>query len=171
MIKGFEKVTYELTDSEKEYAMQIYDILCEHKGLNYTSKNLCIACGLSDSDDNRIRKMIHHLREEELLPDEYIVATNYGYCLTKNIEKINDYIISLKQRISSQLSILDTAVKRVGNSVNDNTCEWILDDEDENSWFCNKCNAQWILHEGNPKDNNMKYCHRCGRKLIYKEDK
>jgi hypothetical protein len=113
MIKGFEKITYELTDLEKDYAEHIYDMMSENKERYYTSTHLCESIGIKQEHNARIRKMIHYLREDVLEPDEYIIADSYGYMLTKDVHKIWNYVVSLKQRISSQLSILDTAMARL----------------------------------------------------------
>ena len=44
-------------------------------------------------------------------------------------------------------------------------CEYTLEDEDSNTWECNKCGELWQLISGAPKDNNMNYCPSCGRPL------
>ena len=50
------------------------------------------------------------------------------------------------------------------------SCEWHLGDYDQNSWI-SKCGAEFILIEGIPSENGMKFCHKCGRKLIQIEPK
>lgn len=41
------------------------------------------------------------------------------------------------------------------------TCEWSLQEDDYNIW--NTCGNEWVLNEGSPSDNGMKYCPICGR--------
>lgn len=45
-------------------------------------------------------------------------------------------------------------------------CEYTLEDEDSNTWECNKCGELWVLNAGTPKDNNMNYCPKCGREIV-----
>ena len=52
------------------------------------------------------------------------------------------------------------------------TCEWLTDtDDDDGMWRCSVCGVEWVLNDGTPKGNGMKYCPKCGRKIVYKEDK
>ena len=36
---------------------------------------------------------------------------------------------------------------------------------DEEIWRCEACEDEWIFTDGTPEENNMNYCHRCGRKI------
>ncbi len=47
-----------------------------------------------------------------------------------------------------------------------NTCIYILVDEDSNSWECSQCREWWMLTSGSPEDNEMKFCPKCGTKII-----
>jgi membrane protease subunit (stomatin/prohibitin family) len=44
-------------------------------------------------------------------------------------------------------------------------CEWTQEDDDLNTWHCNKCDAVWTLEAGTPQDNSMRFCPECGRPL------
>ena len=39
-------------------------------------------------------------------------------------------------------------------------------DEEDCFWECQKCGLAWILNDGTPKDNEMCYCPKCGRKIL-----
>lgn len=42
--------------------------------------------------------------------------------------------------------------------------KWI--EQDDGSYYtCSFCKNEWITLEGNPIDNNMKYCPQCGAKM------
>lgn len=43
--------------------------------------------------------------------------------------------------------------------------EWILDDDDANTWQCPDCDLLWQLTTGRPLENNMNYCPQCGKKM------
>jgi hypothetical protein len=45
------------------------------------------------------------------------------------------------------------------------TCMYIQQDEDSEHWQCNVCNADWAFPDGSPKENGMKFCPVCGRKI------
>lgn len=36
---------------------------------------------------------------------------------------------------------------------------------DDNTWTCSVCGGPWMLIDGNPKDNFMRYCPQCGAKM------
>lgn len=44
-------------------------------------------------------------------------------------------------------------------------CKWTLIDEEMNVYDTD-CRNPHILLEGNPKDNNYKYCPYCGREIL-----
>lgn len=44
-------------------------------------------------------------------------------------------------------------------------CEWTCEDEDGDTWECNKCGALWTLNNGTPQDNNIRFCPECGRPI------
>lgn len=47
---------------------------------------------------------------------------------------------------------------------------WIqANDIDESAWRCSKCDLTWILDEGTPSQNEMRYCPKCGAYIIESE--
>ena len=50
------------------------------------------------------------------------------------------------------------------------TGEWLPDDDwwDGDTWFCSNCNEAFVLMNGNPKENNLKYCPFCGAEMSFK---
>ena len=47
---------------------------------------------------------------------------------------------------------------------------WIqANDIDETAWRCSKCDLTWILNEGTPWQNEMRYCPKCGAYMIESE--
>ena len=46
------------------------------------------------------------------------------------------------------------------------TCEYILELDDFNTWKCSKCGLLWHLAVDTPLKNEMYYCPKCGRKII-----
>ena len=39
------------------------------------------------------------------------------------------------------------------------------DEEDTNAWECSVCHNVWQLMDGNPAENGMRYCQRCGAEM------
>ena len=48
----------------------------------------------------------------------------------------------------------------------DNECKYTLDEKDANAWQCSKCACLWMLSDGTPKENKMRYCPECGRRIV-----
>lgn len=47
---------------------------------------------------------------------------------------------------------------------------WIqANDIDETAWRCSKCDLTWILNEGTPSQNEMRYCPKCGAYMVESE--
>ncbi len=45
--------------------------------------------------------------------------------------------------------------------------EYILEDEDNNVYKCLHCEMEWVLMDGNPVENEMSFCPKCGLKIKY----
>ncbi len=46
-------------------------------------------------------------------------------------------------------------------------CTYTLSDENWNVYECSYCKELWILSEGTPEENGMKYCPFCGCEILY----
>ena len=46
------------------------------------------------------------------------------------------------------------------------TCEWTHDDDD--GYWDTSCGEAWRIDDGGPKENNMNFCHCCGKTLRIK---
>jgi DNA-directed RNA polymerase subunit RPC12/RpoP len=45
--------------------------------------------------------------------------------------------------------------------------EYVLEDDDSNTYRCSNCDLEWQLTTGNPVVNEMNYCPKCGLKIKY----
>jgi len=36
----------------------------------------------------------------------------------------------------------------------------------ENVWACRKCDMEWSLEDGTPFENEIRYCPKCGRRVV-----
>ena len=46
------------------------------------------------------------------------------------------------------------------------TCEWTHNDDD--GYWATSCGKAWRFDDGGPKENNMNFCHCCGKTLRIK---
>jgi len=104
MIKGFEKITSELSQEEIDLVPTIVKGLSSKLGKDnaITSTKICKAVNITSP---RLRKIINHIRINNLLPA--LCSTSNGYFVATNIYEMQDYIISLKQRIKAQVDVLN----------------------------------------------------------------
>jgi len=105
MIKGFEDYTYELTNYEKELVEKLIKGLSPKIGRSnaVTSTVICKSLNIVGP---RLRKLINHIRITNQLAG--LCSTSKGYFVAENLGEIDDYIISLKQRIRSQVEVLNS---------------------------------------------------------------
>ena len=104
MIKGFEEFTYELTEVE----LLIVDDLLKGLGARIGKDNAITSTKICESlrvTAARLRKIINYIRVTNQLPG--LCSSKKGYFVAKNIEELEDYMISLKQRIKSQVDVLN----------------------------------------------------------------
>ena len=104
MLKGFEKITAELTKEELDLVPIVIKGLSTKLGKDQaiTSTKICKAIKISGP---RLRKIINHIRINNLLPA--LCSTSNGYFVATNIYEVQEYIISLKQRIKAQVDVLN----------------------------------------------------------------
>jgi len=105
MIKGFEDYTYELTNYENDLVDKLIKGLSPKIGRNnaVTSTVICKSLNIVGP---RLRKLINHIRITNQLAG--LCSTSKGYFVAENLGEIDDYIISLKQRIKSQVEVLNS---------------------------------------------------------------
>ena len=105
MIKGFEKITAELNQQELELVPVVIRGLQKKQGKDsaVSSTKICKAINISAP---RLRKIINHIRITNQLPA--LCSASNGYFVATNIYEMQDYIISLKQRIKAQVDVLNS---------------------------------------------------------------
>lgn len=120
MIKGFENETQPLTGTE----MVIMEIIVQgfnkgkHVGKSNAVTNDNICKGVNDAIKNgrleledrafkltsvRLRKIIHHIRVNNLVP--LLCSNSKGYYLALSSEEVREYLAGLKVRIDSIIAI------------------------------------------------------------------
>lgn len=109
MIDGFEDLTYELTDYEKNTLVPVLV-----KGLSqmtgkqnaFTNKQCCDKLSKLgyEVNDARFRKLIHHIRQNHLVPG--LIGTSKGYYKAVDRKELETYIASLHERKNSIAEII-----------------------------------------------------------------
>jgi hypothetical protein len=109
MLRGFEKLTDELTDDELKKVPSIVKGIGKRIGKKnaVTSKIICDKMNLIGV---RLRKIIHFIRVNNLLYG--LCSNSKGYYVAKNIQELEDNNKSLQQRIASQIEILNALEKQ-----------------------------------------------------------
>jgi len=115
MLKNFEKITVELTDLELQYVEYLGQWFMDNQGKKNTLKNADIAKFIEKIfnkkiADSRVRKVIQFLRTNGL-PN--LIATSNGYFYSEDVNEIQDWVISLKQRELAIREIREKAEKQI----------------------------------------------------------
>tara|TARA_R110002110_G_scaffold114081_6_gene282928 strand:+ start:1966 stop:2337 length:372 start_codon:yes stop_codon:yes gene_type:complete len=104
MINDFEYITYELTESELELVPIII------KGINLrVGKDLAVSgtliCEKMKIKGARLRKIINYIRVNNLIYG--LCSCGKGYYIARTLEELEGCIISLRQRVASQVKVLN----------------------------------------------------------------
>jgi len=71
---------------------------------------------------------------------------------------------------STVLALLDEIerLRREREEIADNVTRFALYDPDLNAWECQAedCRFWWEFEDGNPYDHDMRFCPRCGRRIV-----
>ena len=104
MLKGFEKLTEKLN----EYELSIVEHIVKGIGSRTGKKNAVNSekiCKAMKITPVRLRKIIHFIRINGLLYG--LCSNSKGYYTAKGLNELDDCITSLKQRIRSQVDVLN----------------------------------------------------------------
>ncbi len=104
MINEFENITYELTDSEWEIVPTIIKGLKVRVGKDMAVSGTLI-CEKMNIKGARLRKIINHIRVDNLLYG--LCSCGKGYYIAKDLGELEGCIISLRQRVASQVKVLN----------------------------------------------------------------
>ena len=104
MINEFENITYELTDSEWEIVPTIIKGLKVRVGKDMAVSGTLI-CEKMNIKGARLRKIINHIRVNNLLYG--LCSCGKGYYIAKDLGELEGCIISLRQRVASQVKVLN----------------------------------------------------------------
>jgi len=101
MITNFDDYTIELNQDELKIVPIIVDRFTKWKGSKYIVTNPQIVSGLERNfkikiTEPRIRKIIQYIRIENLVPG--LIATSKGYYTTDDINELEQWIETMKQR-------------------------------------------------------------------------
>ena len=103
MLKGYENITYELTEDELKLVDPIVKGLGARKGKENAVTNKEIRQAL-DLTSARVHKIINYIRVNNLLYG--VCSSGCGYYIAKDHNELDECLISLKQRIYSQMKTL-----------------------------------------------------------------
>ena len=109
MINEFPEQTSDLSKEELELIQSIIKGLKLRYGKEtaITGAEICSKMNLNGA---RLRKMINHIRVNSLL--HRLCGSKNGYFMANDSKELDDYIISFKQRIKSQVYVLNALEKQ-----------------------------------------------------------
>ena len=118
MIKGFKKQTDILTQKEIDIAHYIAPYLKMKIGKKNAVTNKRMILGIQKKYDkkissSRLRKIINYLRTHSIV--EKLVATSNGYYISTSKKETDNYLLSLRQRISAITEIAECLEKQNKN--------------------------------------------------------
>jgi hypothetical protein len=67
------------------------------------------------------------------------------------------------EQVEAALSLTPASVAQRAEEA---TTAYRQTDDDYNTWECEKCHEVWCFNEGTPKDNEWRYCPKCGRRIV-----
>ena len=122
MIKGFEKQTEKLTDDELALARIVAQGLSKKTKHNPASSSyICNTLNEKYPDikltDVRLRKIINHLRLNGMAN---ICANGKGYYVSDDVRELQDYAVSLGQRIGAQEAVYKSLVHHIERIITKN---------------------------------------------------
>ena len=104
MINDFENITFELTEDELNKVPLIIKGISLRKGKEMAVSGSVI-CDKMNLKGARLRKLINYIRVKNL---HYgLCSCSKGYYTANTLEALEGCIISLRQRISSQVKVLN----------------------------------------------------------------
>ena len=109
MLKGYEDITYELTEDEKKILPVIIKGLLNKKGKENAVSGTIIQNKMNLSGA-RLRKIIGYIRTHDLIFG--LCSTKTGYYVASNLNELEDCMISLRQRLFTQIKTLHSLEKQ-----------------------------------------------------------
>ncbi len=114
MIIGFPEQTKELNQAEIEIAK---DLIMRLKRFNVGKKNVITGDKITAYYNRhghqikgpRLRKIINFIRTHQLVKN--LIANSDGYYISNDSKEIDDYILSLNQRINSIIQVRNSFTK------------------------------------------------------------
>jgi hypothetical protein len=84
-------------------------------------------------------------------------------CSPTSLSRIDEECYVLRKHINDALSLTPASVAQRAEEA---TTAYHQTDDDYNTWECEKCHEVWCFNEGTPKDNEWRYCPKCGRRAV-----
>lgn len=76
-----------------------------------------------------------------------------------------------RQEVDAEIKKYSEAIAELEEAMKPKTCEWKQCDTEYDTHWDGSCGIGWMLEEGTPSYNGMKFCPQCGGKLIEIEPK
>jgi len=92
--------------------------------------------------------------------NEQAVESSYPNTLKAILEAFNRLAAYEDIGTPEEFAELREKIQRMGEV---ETCQYDQTDDDRGVWECSECGEEWVIETGNPFENNMQFCPKCGR--------
>lgn len=106
MLPGFDNQTAPLTDIELGALPQVIDLLKKHYGKDNAITNQDIRSEFPLLDSARVRKIINHIRNRNLVP--CLIASSKGYYVAETEQEMKDFEDSLRGRAEAIMAVCES---------------------------------------------------------------
>lgn len=106
MLPGFDNQTAPLTDNELAALPQVVSLLKQHFGRDNAITNIGIQAEFPELTDARVRKIINHIRNNNLVP--CLIACSKGYYVAETEQEMKDFEDSLRGRAEAIMAVCES---------------------------------------------------------------
>lgn len=106
MLPGFDNQTAPLSDIELGALPQVIDLLKKHYGKDNAITNQDIRSEFPLLDSARVRKIINHIRNRNLVP--CLIASSKGYYVAETEQEMKDFEDSLRGRAEAIMAVCES---------------------------------------------------------------
>ena len=123
MIQGFEDYTQPLTKDELYVLNGVITGLLSHRGKANAVTSGAIIKGIAayygvQLTGPRVRKIINHIRVNDLLRGEILCANSNGYYVADNRQEAEENILGLRGRLDAIQAVYDNLTRQINNKFN-----------------------------------------------------
>lgn len=123
---------------------------------DYEDQPVVVADRLVERLREAISKIDHEVRDNMLSVD---YDSTCAYDDWKEAHRICDEIADIIEKLVDDNEAAAALERPAGY------CAWVQQDDDDSVLWETSCGMSWCINDGSPSENNMKFCHGCGKPI------